>query len=82
MNRNKARKITANWLNSTEQSIFENLADGVTVKELALKMRIPVKTVYDWIYRKSIPRECILRINGRVRFNSKAVEAWLLGQQV
>jgi excisionase family DNA binding protein len=44
------------------------------------KMRIPNKTIYDWIYRKKMPAECVMRINGRVRLNSKAVEAWLHGQ--
>jgi hypothetical protein len=60
---------------------FENLADGVTVKQLAHKIRIPEKTVYDWIYRDTMPNNCILRINGRVRLNGKAVEAWLVSQQ-
>lgn len=66
---------------SGPESFIENLAQGITVKRLSEELRIPVKTIYDWIYRKILPPECILRINGRVRLDRMAVGTWLLSQQ-
>ncbi len=62
-------------------SFFENLAQGISVKQFSHDSRIPAKTIYDWIYKDHLPDDCILRINGRIRLIRRAVEAWLLSQQ-
>ena len=64
-----------------QTSIFEKLAHAIEINELSSMLKIPKKTIYDWIYRKKIPEGCVLKINGKRKFDLKAVEMWLLSQQ-
>jgi len=59
-----------------EKNKNQNLADVITVEELATLLRVNKKTVYDAASRGQIP--CV-RIGRMYRFSRKAVLTWLDG---
>ena len=58
--------------------VFENsIGKLLTVKELAVVLRVSEKTVRDWVLKEKIP---VLRINHCVRFEPLAISEWLTGR--
>jgi excisionase family DNA binding protein len=51
----------------------------LTIEEVAEILRVPVKTLYEWRYRRTGPPA--FRVGRFVRYDEKAVEAWLREQQ-
>lgn len=48
-----------------------------TVEELSEYLNVRVKTIYDWVHRRSIPYQ---KVNRALRFRPSAIEAWLSQQ--
>lgn len=46
----------------------------LTVKEMATRLQVKNKTIYDWASRGKIP--CI-KVNGSIRFDAREIEQWL-----
>ena len=48
----------------------------LTIKELAVQLRIKPSTLYAWASQSKIP--CV-RIHGLIRFRSEEIERWVMG---
>ena len=46
----------------------------LTVKEVAFHLKVSIKTIYQWVELRQMP---FLKVNGCVRFEADAVDAWL-----
>ena len=53
-------------------------AEWVSPEELATELGIPVKTIYQWRYRRTGPKAH--RIGRHVRFRRRDIETWLTAQ--
>lgn len=54
--------------------LFEKLW---TVEELSEFLNVRIKTIYDWVHKRSIPYQ---KINRSVRFRPSEIEKWLSQQ--
>ncbi len=72
------RKGQADLLPSGDQELFfENLPILLTVEEAATLLRVAEATIYDWNHHEILPKNVILKINGRLRLRTKALEQWI-----
>ena len=55
--------------------LFEKLW---TVEELSEYLKVSVKTIYDWVHKKTIPFQ---KINRLLRFRPSEIEKWLSHQK-
>lgn len=49
-----------------------------TVEDLATYAGVPVKTVYEWNYKRTGPR--VLKVGRHIRYRWADIEKWLDGQ--
>jgi len=48
-----------------------------TVEELSEHLKVSVKTIYDWVHKRTIPYQ---KINRLLRFRPSEIEKWLSKQ--
>jgi excisionase family DNA binding protein len=53
-------------------------AEWISPEELATELGIPVKTIYQWRYRRTGPQAH--RIGRHIRYRRRDIEAWLATQ--
>ena len=51
--------------------LFDNL---LTVPELSEWLKIPQKTIMDWVYKRQIPHK---RVGRHIRFKKSEIEHWI-----
>ncbi len=51
----------------------------IDIKELSAYIATPVTTIYGYVYSKTIPADCIIRIGRRLKFDKAAVDRWISG---
>lgn len=51
--------------------LFDNL---LTVPELSEWLKIPQKTIRDWVYKRQIPHK---RVGRHIRFKKSEIEHWI-----
>jgi len=49
------------------------------IKQASEVIGIPVGTIYCWVHQKKIP---FIKVNGRLMFDPKDIQAWLDAQKV
>jgi excisionase family DNA binding protein len=57
------------------QRVFEKLW---TVTDLAEHLRVPEKTIYDWVYKRSLP---VYKVGRLSRFKPSEIEKWLCSER-
>ena len=49
----------------------------IDIKKLSEKTAVKIKTLYSWRASGVIPADCVVSIEGLVRFDERAIEKWL-----
>jgi excisionase family DNA binding protein len=58
----------------SESKKNQSTLDLLTTEEIAELLKVPAKTIRQWVYLRRIPN---LKMNGLVRFVKKDIETWL-----
>ena len=63
-------------MNEISQLQDKNQPNLMTIQELSGLLNVPVKTIRQWVYKSQIPN---IKLNGAVRFDSRAINTWIAG---
>lgn len=78
-----ARISDAHPLCSEQSKLFDNSKsefweDLLSAEQLALRLKVPLKTIRGWRYRRVLPTETMCKVGPRlVRYRWCAVQRWL-----
>lgn len=62
----------------TKPTIFDNRREFISSQELAERLNLSTKTIYNWRCNHVIPSDCVAQIGGKlVRYRWSRILAWI-----
>jgi excisionase family DNA binding protein len=61
----------------SDSQVFDN--SFITITQLSEQLRVPVKTIRHWIYRREIPH---YKIGRHLRFKAQEIQRWINERRV